>query len=162
MTSPHSGPPVDIVRSSRRTKTVQAVLIDGRLRLMVPARMSDTETQQVAEEMAARFARKQMSVDVDLTQRAARLARQHDLPMPSTIEWSDRQMQRWGSCTPSTREVRISNRLVAMPLWVLDYVIIHELAHLVEAGHGAEFHRLVDRYPLAERARGYLLAKAGE
>jgi predicted metal-dependent hydrolase len=162
MTSPHPGPPVDIVRSSRRTKTVQAVLIDGRLRLMVPARMSEAETEQVAEEMAARFARKRMSIDIDLTQRADELARRHDLPMPSTIEWSDRQMQRWGSCTPATRAVRISNRLVAMPSWVLDYVIIHELAHLVEAGHGSRFHRLVDRYPLAERAKGYLLAKAGE
>ena len=43
-----------------------------------------------------------------------------------------------------------------MPSWVLDYVLVHELAHLRVPGHGPKFWALVDRYPRTERARGYL------
>ena len=68
-------------------------------------------------------------------------------------------MRRWGSCTPSTGKIRISSRLASMPLWVLDWVIIHELSHLEEANHGPRFRALVGQYALAERAMGYLLAR---
>jgi hypothetical protein len=71
--------------------------------------------------------------------------------------WADQRSQ-WGSCTPSTGEIRISNRLAAYPPWILDYVLVHELAHLVEANHSPAFNALVARYPLAERARGFLMA----
>jgi predicted metal-dependent hydrolase len=67
------------------------------------------------------------------------------------------QACRWGSCTPADATIRLSDRLRVMPSWVVDYVLVHELAHLLEAGHGPRFARLVDRYPKAERARGYLL-----
>ncbi|MGF1667014.1 MAG: M48 family metallopeptidase [Acidimicrobiia bacterium] len=160
MIDPHPETPVDIVRSARRTKTVQAAMVDGRLRLMVPERMSDAEAHRWAEQMKERIARKRTSSAIDLIERAIRLSRRHRLPTPDSIEWSDRQLQRWGSCTPATRAIRISNRVADMPPWVLDYVIVHELAHLAEPGHGPAFHRLVDRYELAERARGYLMAKA--
>jgi hypothetical protein len=43
-----------------------------------------------------------------------------------------------------------------MPSWVVDYVLVHELAHLQIPGHGADFWALVDHYPRAQRARGYL------
>ena len=43
-----------------------------------------------------------------------------------------------------------------MPGWVIDYVLLHELAHLLEAGHTQAFWRMVDRFPKAERARGFL------
>ena len=69
---------------------------------------------------------------------------------------------RWGSCTPSTGEIRISTRLAAFPDWVIDYVIVHELAHIEVGGHDDEFWRLVNRYPRAERAIGYLIAKSGD
>ena len=67
-------------------------------------------------------------------------------------------MSRWGSCTPATRTIRLSTRLAAFPDWVIDYVIVHELAHLVVHGHGPDFWDLVNRYPRTERARGYLIA----
>ena len=69
---------------------------------------------------------------------------------------------RWGSCTPADGSVRISVRLAPFPLWVLDYVLVHELAHLAVADHSPRFWALVDRYPLSERARGYLIAKSGD
>jgi predicted metal-dependent hydrolase len=52
--------------------------------------------------------------------------------------------------------IRLSSRLQALPGWVVDYVLVHELAHLLEPGHGPAFHRLVERYPRAERAEGFL------
>jgi predicted metal-dependent hydrolase len=157
---PITSPPIDIVRSTRRKKTVQAVIADGRIKVMVPARMPEDEVQRVAFQMSQKLLRKRSSHEVDLASRARSLARRFDLPVPESIEWSARQNTRWGSCTPSLQTIRISDRLAAMPAWVLDYVIVHELAHLVVDGHGPTFDTIVDRYPLAERARGYLMAKS--
>ena len=67
------------------------------------------------------------------------------------------QQQRWGSCSPGERSIRLSERLQGMPSWVVDYVLVHELAHLLEHGHDEKFWAWVDRYPRSERARGYLL-----
>ena len=73
------------------------------------------------------------------------------------MRWVDNQTSRWGSCTPGDRTIRLSSRLQGMPAWVVDYVLVHELAHLLEPGHDATFWAWVDRYPQAERAKGYLL-----
>jgi predicted metal-dependent hydrolase len=97
---------------------------------------------------------------IDLRARTRRLARELDLPLPASVEWSDRQQHRWGSCTPVDRCIRVSSRLAAFPTWVLDYVLVHELAHLRHADHGAEFHALVDRYSKSERAIGFLIAQS--
>ena len=95
--------------------------------------------------------------DDALAARAAVLADRHlDGVRPASITWSSRMRRRWGSCTPAEGTIRISRALAAFPDWVLDYVLVHELAHLVEPGHGAAFHALVDRYPHAARARGFL------
>ncbi len=150
---------VEVVRSSRRRKTVQARVVDGVLRVAIPAHLSAEDEERWVREMRERFERRRSAGRIDLAARAARLARRHDLPAPDAIAWSERQQQRWGSCTPATARIRIAARVAAYPSWVVDYVIVHELAHLVVAGHGAEFWALVNRYPLAERARGYLLAK---
>ena len=79
------------------------------------------------------------------------------LAMPESVRWVDNQRSRWGSCTPGDRTIRLSSRLQGMPAWVIDYVLIHELAHLLEPGHDAKFWAWVDRYPQAERAKGYLI-----
>ena len=153
--------PVDVIRSKRRKRTVQAYVADGRLRVMVPDGLSPDEEARLVEQMTERIARKVSSDGVDLAQRARALAHEYGLSAPSGIEWSDRQMRRWGSCSSDGR-IRISNRLASMPSWVLDWVLIHELAHLEEPNHGPEFKALVGRYELAERARGYLMAKSEE
>jgi hypothetical protein len=75
---------------------------------------------------------------------------------PSSVRWVGNQRARWGSCTPSDGSIRISTRLRGLPSWVVDYVLVHELVHLRIPGHGPDFWVLVDRYPRAERARGYL------
>ena len=150
---------VEVVRSQRRRKTVEARLVDGVLRVAIPAHMTAEEEAHWVQVMRERLDRKRSTESIDLAARAARLAARHDLPEPAAIVWSERQLARWGSCTPGTRRMRLSSRLAAYPDWVLDYVIVHELAHLAVSRHSPEFWALVDRYPLAERARGYLIAK---
>ena len=114
------------------------------------------------EKMAASFRRKLSADRIDLTDRATTLARRYQLPRPRDIRWADDMVTRWGSCTTTTGHIRISTRLAAFPDWVIDYVIVHELAHLEVAGHGPDFWRLAHRYPKAERAIGYLIAKAAD
>ncbi len=152
--------PVEVVRSRRRKKTVQAVVVDGVIRVHVPAWMSSDEEATYVESLVARLDKRFRSGHVDLDARARTIARRHDLPQPTSVVWSDRQRARWGSCSTHSAEIRISQRLADWPDWVLDYVLVHELAHLVEPNHSPAFHALVDRYPLAERAKGFLIAKS--
>lgn len=153
---------VTVIRSAKRRKTAQARLVDGRLEVRIPARSTTAEEHRLVEGFRRRWERSAASDATDLTMCARRLARTHDLPRPSEIRWVANQAHRWGSCSHDGGVIRISDRLAGMPLWVLDHVIVHELAHLVEPGHGARFAELARRYPLAERAEGYLLAVSGD
>lgn len=150
--------PVDIIRSERRRRTLSARLVEGRLEVRVPAGMDPDEETRLVDEVLERANRKISSAQVDIRKRAIELAIRYRLPQPSKVEWSTRQMKRWGSCTPEQSTIRISNRLVDVPPWVLDSVLIHELAHLAVSGHGSEFRELVARYEMTERATGYLMA----
>jgi len=102
--------------------------------------------------------------DAQLQARAERLAARYLEPglRPSSVRWSPQQVRVWGSCTPETGTVRLSTFIRDFPDWVIDYVIVHELAHLRYSGHGPRFWALVQHYPLAERARGYLLARGAD
>ena len=160
-----SGPPpvvmpfrVKVIRSANRHKTVSSRVTGGVLEIRIPAWMSDFDEAEVVRDFCRRFDERRRCWEVDLPARARDLAASHDLPEPRSIRWSRRQRRRWGSCSTSTGEILISHRLTEVPPWVLDYVIVHELAHLVEATHSAAFHALVARYPLTERAIGYLEA----
>lgn len=153
---------VVVVRSPRRRKTVQARLVDGVIKIHIPATMSAAEEQRWVDEMVKRMERRNTSASIDLAQRAGTLARQLGLEEPDSIRWVDNQEMRWGSCTPRDRTIRISSRLAREPAWVVDYVIVHELAHLTVSGHGPRFWNLVERYRLAERARGFLMARGLE
>lgn len=152
--------PVRVVRSARRRRTVHAQLVDGEIVVRVPARMSKADEARYVAELVERIEKREQRNAIDVEARARELARRYDLPMPASIRFVDNQRSRWGSCTIDLREIRISSRLAQFPTWVLDYVIVHELAHLVVPDHSPSFHALVDRYPKAERARGYLMAKA--
>jgi predicted metal-dependent hydrolase len=150
---------VEVVRSARRRKTVQARQVGGVLRISIPASMTAADEQRWVAEMVRRMERQTAGGRIDLAARADALAARYDLRRPDHIRWVDNQEWRWGSCTPSDRTVRISSRLIGEPGWVLDYVIVHELAHLSVARHDARFWALVGRYPRAERARGFLMAR---
>jgi predicted metal-dependent hydrolase len=164
VTSPANIP---IIRSSQRRRTITLREKDGRLEVLAPADMSDAKLAPIIENLLKRRARRHTKQALDeslLEQRARQLNDQYfegKLTWRS-IAWVTNQDKRWGSCTPSTGEIRLSHRLAELPDWVRDYVIVHELAHLLQANHGARFWHLVNRYPRTERARGYLMALSGE
>ncbi|QWC84427.1 M48 family metallopeptidase [Nocardioidaceae bacterium] len=152
---------VEVRRSRRRTRTVQAYKEDGRVVVMVPARFSRAEEREWVDKMVAkldRAERRRRPSDAALTARARRLSDTYlgGLARPHSVRWVDNMTTRWGSCTPSDASIRLSRRLQQMPPWVLDYVLVHELAHLLEANHNADFWAWVDAYPQAERAKGFL------
>ena len=151
--------PVEIVRSPRRRKTVSAELRGGVVRVHVPSWMGRADVDQHVAELVPRLERRWRSSHVDLPARAAELAARHGLPSPTRVVWAENQRRQWGSCNVHTGEIRLSLRLADYPPWVLDYVLVHELAHLVHANHSPAFKALVGRYRLAERARGFLMAK---
>jgi predicted metal-dependent hydrolase len=160
-TAPELGPTVEVRRSRRRRRTVAAYREDDKVVVLVPARFTRAEEREWVATMLARLDRQEKRrrpSDAGLTRRAAELnARYLDgQARPLTVRWVANQNSRWGSCTPADRSIRLSTRLQGMPSWVTDYVLVHELAHLIEAGHTPTFWSWVDRYPKAERAKGYL------
>jgi predicted metal-dependent hydrolase len=162
-TAPEAGdaPVVEVRRSRKRRRTVAAYREDEKVVVLIPARMTRAEEQEWVRTMLARLERQEKRrrpSDAGLMRRAAGLnARYLDgQATPDTVRWVDNQNSRWGSCTPADRAIRLSRRLQGMPAWVIDYVLVHELAHLIEIGHTTAFWGLVDRYPKAERAKGFL------
>ena len=153
-----AGMEVEVIRSSKRRKSVSARIVDGRIVVRMPQWMTKAQEAEYVESMVAKLVRQHNAKTVDLTARATELARRYRLPQPRSIRFVSNQSSRWGSCSPTTTEIRISDRIAAFPGWVLDAVIVHELAHLVEASHGPAFHALANRFPRQERAYGYLLA----
>src|SRR3954447_4821082 len=155
-------PEVEVRRSKRRRRTVSAYRDGDRVVVMIPASLSRKEEAEWVETMLARLERserRRKPSDADLLRRARDLSNRHlgGLATPESVRWVENQQSRWGSCTPGDRTIRLSARLQGMPAWVVDYVLVHELAHLLEPGHDAKFWAWVDRYPQAERAKRYLL-----
>jgi hypothetical protein len=155
---------VEVRRSARRRRTVTAYRELGRTVVLIPAAFSPAEERRWVAQMVAKLQtreerrRRSLGGDQDLMARAAALSAAHldGLAEPASVRWVDNQHRRWGSCTPADRSIRLSSRLRVMPEYVVDYVLVHELVHLLEPGHDERFWALVARYPKAERARGFL------
>ena len=134
--------------------------------VLMPARTSKADEARLVSEMVGRITAREAklarrgprSSDTALSARADELSRAHleSLAQPRSVRWVSNMEHRWGSCTPAEGSIRLSHRLQPMPQWVIDYVLVHELAHLLEGGHGPAFWSWVDRYPRTERARGFL------
>jgi predicted metal-dependent hydrolase len=157
-------PVVEVRRSQRRRRTVSAYRDGERVVVLIPDQFSRAEETEWVDKMLARLAAREHRVqrtDRELVLRARRLIERY-LPehtraaAPASVRWVHNQTGRWGSCTPADRTIRISHRIQEMPEWVIDYVLLHELAHLVVPSHNSRFWDLVARYPKSERARGYL------
>lgn len=153
----------EVIRSARRRKTIAARVENGVLTIFLPARISEAEEKRWVERMTRRMSTKlerdSLNASQDLQRRAERMNR---LYFGGELEWMSltyvtNQESKYGSCSPGSRRIRISHKMSSMPGFVLDYVIVHELAHLLEPNHGRRFWRLVHRYPHAERAIGFLM-----
>ncbi|WP_029291036.1 M48 family metallopeptidase [Cellulomonas sp. HZM] len=157
----HDAALVEVRRSRKRTRTVSAWRDGDRTVIAIPARFSRAEEKEWVQRMVGRLAdqdRRRRPSDEQLARRAADLSQRFldGRARPTSVRWSSNQGRRWGSCTPSDGTIRISDRVRGMPSWVLDYVLVHELAHLLHIGHGPEFWAAVERYPRTARARGFL------
>lgn len=152
---------IEVRRSQQRRRTVSAYREGSRTIVLIPARFSADEERAWVGAMLAKLAagdKRRRPSDDQLLARAADLSRRYlgALAKPVSIAWVTNQGSRWGSCTPADGTIRISSRVKGMPSWVLDYVILHELTHLLQPGHGGEFWSLLESYPRTQRARGYL------
>ncbi len=159
-------PAIRITRSDNRRKTISARLVEGGsvLEVLAPSNATEAELAPIIDRLKGRILRKvekaEIADDAALARRAGELNRQYfeGKLHPAEVCYVTNQQHRYGSCTPATGVIRISHRVAAMPAWVRDYVLVHELAHLKEPNHGPKFWKLVNRYPKTERARGYLIA----
>jgi predicted metal-dependent hydrolase len=152
---------VIVRRSKRRRKTIEARIVKGTLEVLAPNSLSDAILHDYIARISNRLERrKSPRDDVHLSARAHYLNIKYfdGLLSVSGIQYSTRQERRRGSCNSQTKIIRINHKLSTMPQWVEDYVIVHELAHLLEPNHGKRFKKLEERYPLAERAIGFLIA----
>jgi predicted metal-dependent hydrolase len=152
---------VEVRRSTRRRRSVTAFREDGRTVVVVPHRMSRAEIVPYVEELVGRLAereRRGRRTDAQLESRAALLSRRHleGRAVPSSVRWVSNQRRRWGSCTPADGTIRLSDRLVPMPEYVVDYVLLHELVHLLVADHGPAFAAWMEAYPRLLEARAFL------
>jgi predicted metal-dependent hydrolase len=159
---------VEVVRSPRRRKTITAERREGRVVVRLPAGLTVAEERSWVDRMVARLTERErldrLNARRDLQRSAQRINGRY---FGGRLWWRQiryvaNQRDRFGSCTPDDRTIRISNRVAGMPAWVRDYVVMHELTHLVVPEHSRRFWRIVRRYPLAERARGFLIAKGWE
>jgi predicted metal-dependent hydrolase len=152
---------VEVRRSRRRRRTVSAYREGARTIVLIPARFTKAEERHWVDAMLDKLAegdRRRRPSDGELFHRAAELSARYlgGLAKPSSVRWVSNQQSRWGSCTPADATIRVSDRLKGMPGYVLDYVVLHELAHLLQPAHDRAFWRLLTGYPKVERARGYL------
>lgn len=129
--------------------------------MSVPARISRAEESRWVALLVARVLakeRKDRPSDEDLIERAAGLSRRYldGRAVPASVGWVDNMAVRWGSCTPEDGTIRLSRRLVGTPGYVIDYVLLHELAHLIVPGHGPAFWAEMAGYEPLQRAQGFL------
>lgn len=161
--------PVVVRRSARRTRTVAAFWEDGQAVVAIPAHFNSVQETEWVTRMVEKLHRqgqkrsagrgsRRAPNDAALADHAAVLSKTYlgGRAMPSSVRWVRNQNSRWGSATPSEGTIRLSHKLQPMPQWVIDYVLLHELAHLLVAGHNAAFWRLLEAYPDTERAKAFL------
>ncbi|UCD14387.1 MAG: M48 family metallopeptidase [Thermoplasmatales archaeon] len=154
---------IKIIRSAKRKKTIQAKMVDSKLWIYLPSGLTKAEEQKwittMIEKSENQKRRQKLNSDGLLQKRAKELNKEYfNGVLDFDIKYVTNQISKFGSCTPKTNMIRISDRIAKMPKWVRDYVIIHELAHLDNPNHSRKFWKKVNQYKYAERAKGYLIA----
>jgi predicted metal-dependent hydrolase len=158
-------PEVEVRISARRKKTSEARWVGGRIVVSLPAHL-DVESRQkttdwLVDRLLTRERRRRPAGDDELLARAVALSDRYGLgARPVSVRWVTNQSARWASCSFYSGHIRVSHRLRAVPDWVLDSVLVHEVAHLTHPDHSPAFHELAGAYPRHEEA-GVFLAGYG-
>ncbi len=165
--------PLYFVRHRRARRYLLRVEHDGRLRVTIPRGGSQREADAFARRhlewvQRQRAVLRQVRFSADdrqrlraqayeeLPARLQALAEQHSLRVARISIRNQRT--RWGSCGRDGH-ICLNWRLAAMPAWVRDYVMIHELMHLKRLDHSPAYWRLVaEAYPRFREARQWLRA----
>lgn len=149
---------IEVRRSTRRKKTIEAYRNGEKVIVSIPARMSQREAAEVVDEMVKKILHEESALTNEQLFDRAKLLNKKFLDgkaVPVSVEWSSRMSRIWGACTIEDRTIRISDRLRDAPEYALDYLLLHELIHIVIPGHGADFRAFLERYPELARAEGY-------
>jgi len=160
-----AGPQVEVRVSTRRKKTSEAKWVGGRIVVSVPAHLDRDARQKtvdwLVERLLTRHSLQSRLGDDELLARAIALSDRYLVgARPASVRWVTNQSARWGSCSHYSGDIRVSHRLRAVPEWVLDSVLVHEVAHLTHPDHSPAFHRLAGSYPRHKEA-GLFLAGYG-
>ncbi len=158
-------PEVEVRVSNRRRKTSEAKWVGGKIVVSLPAHLNlearRKTTDWLVERLMTRHRLQSVHGDDQLLERAVALSERYLVgARPNSVRWVTNQSSRWGSCSWYSGDIRISHRLRSVPGWVLDSVLVHEVAHLTHHNHSAAFHRLADGYPRHAEA-GLFLAGYG-
>lgn len=153
----------EIIRSNRRTMALE--VRDGRVLVRAPQRLPrariDTFVREhaawIEKSLAKQQARREAHPEPDEAQRAEYICRAKEI-LPERVAYYANVMglhpagvtitgarTRFGSCSAKGR-LCFSWRLMQYPPEAIDYVVVHELAHLVHRNHGPEFYALIERY----------------
>ncbi len=158
-------PEVEVRVSTRRKKTSEAKWVGGRIVVSLPAHLEGESRQKtidwLVERLMTRHRLQSRLGDDELLVRAIALSDRYLVgTRPASVRWVTNQTARWGSCSYYSGDIRVSHRLRAVPEWVLDSVLVHEVAHLTHPDHSPAFHRLAGGYPRHDEA-GHFLAGYG-
>ena len=153
-------PEVEIQSSARRKKTGTAHWSGSRIIVQIPANVRGKDRTMFVDELVERLLTQRPQVaagDGMLEERARLLAAQYnDGVEPVSVRWVTNQQARWASCSPGTKEIRVSSRLRQCPEWVIDAVLVHELAPLQVADHSPAFYEIANRHPRQDDSELYL------
>lgn len=154
-------PAYRVIRKERRRRSVSAYRQGGVIEIHIPAKMSRRQEIEIIPEMISMVLRREArerKTDLQLMQIGIELLTQY-LPEfdthPASINWRNMN-ERWGSCTTVDKTIRISDRLVGSPAYVLNYIIFHELIHLKVPNHDSDFYNHLSRYADATKAEAFL------
>ncbi len=162
-----------VIRSARKTMALE-ITASGEILVRAPQAAKDSEIAAFAEEhrgwveahLPKVLARRRPPLTPEEERSLRRLAKA-DLPL-RTARWADRMgidyagvwitsaRHRFGSCNSRGR-ICYSFRLLEFPEEVIDYVVVHELAHRLEMNHSPKFYAIVARYLPDYRRRRALL-----
>lgn len=146
----------------KAVKHINARLRETTLHVSLPLRAPLTVLDTVLPDLARQLVRRQRSRQINSAEAALDLARRvaRRFPQPpavDAVQFSTGQSARWGSYSLRTRGIRLHAALRLMPPWVLEAVVVHELAHAIHPDHSPAFWALLRQVcPDTDRATAFL------